>query len=266
MSPTQSDETSWAGDEIATGPEITIFSAPKAFVGAAETSQRNAVWSWKQLGPDVEVLLIGDEDGGVSRELDGHAARRSPACVPPNDVFRAGQSTRASAACSSIRTRVRPDSCTRSRSRDWSDRFLMVGQRWILPRPPRQLGGDWWGHTRERASAGKLDSPLIDYFAFLTGRTRTSLVRIGRPATTPAGPHPLTDPGRRRLKSIVALHQRHTYCSTGERSTCGPRTQNADLIGDRRKLFTIGHGTDQLTARESNRPRRSTMARLSTGR
>jgi hypothetical protein len=42
---------------------ITLFSAPKAFTDPATAlSQRNAISSWKQLA-DVEVLLLGQEDG-----------------------------------------------------------------------------------------------------------------------------------------------------------------------------------------------------------
>ena len=61
-------------------PTLTIFAAPKAFVGAAATSQHNAVWSWTQLGPDVEVILLGEEDGiaEASRELGArHVAHLS---------------------------------------------------------------------------------------------------------------------------------------------------------------------------------------------
>ena len=52
-------------------PTLTIFAAPKAFVGAAATNQHNAVLSWTQLGPNVEVILIGDEEGiaEATREL-----------------------------------------------------------------------------------------------------------------------------------------------------------------------------------------------------
>ncbi len=43
---------------------ITIFTAPKAFSDPhINIIQRNAVRSWKMLGPDAEILLIGDESG-----------------------------------------------------------------------------------------------------------------------------------------------------------------------------------------------------------
>lgn len=44
--------------------QITIFTAPKGFSDPhINIIQRNAIQSWKALGPRVEVLLIGDETG-----------------------------------------------------------------------------------------------------------------------------------------------------------------------------------------------------------
>lgn len=51
---------------------ITLFSAPKPFNDShVATIQRNAIQSWKLL-PNVDVLLLGDEDGlaEAARELD----------------------------------------------------------------------------------------------------------------------------------------------------------------------------------------------------
>jgi hypothetical protein len=43
---------------------LAIFTAPKPFTDAhISTIQRNAISSWLALGPDVEVLLLGDEPG-----------------------------------------------------------------------------------------------------------------------------------------------------------------------------------------------------------
>ena len=52
-------------DAVATEapPLITVFSIPKPFQGHTGLIQRNAVKSWKNLGPDVDVILIGDEKG-----------------------------------------------------------------------------------------------------------------------------------------------------------------------------------------------------------
>ena len=43
---------------------LTVFSAPKPFTNPhINTIQRNAIQSWQHLGPEVEVFLVGQEDG-----------------------------------------------------------------------------------------------------------------------------------------------------------------------------------------------------------
>jgi len=42
---------------------ITLFAIPKAFTGESIRIQRNAIESWMQLSPAVDVLLLGDETG-----------------------------------------------------------------------------------------------------------------------------------------------------------------------------------------------------------
>lgn len=53
-------------------PLVTIFSLPKPFGRDTDLIQRNAINSWKQLCPEVDVLLIGDENGiaETAKELD----------------------------------------------------------------------------------------------------------------------------------------------------------------------------------------------------
>jgi len=46
-------------------PCATIFTLPKPFTGDAHQIQQNAIGSWAILGPDIEVILIGDESGIV---------------------------------------------------------------------------------------------------------------------------------------------------------------------------------------------------------
>lgn len=42
---------------------ITIFTIPKPFCGHIGIIQRNAIKSWLALGPTIEILLMGDEEG-----------------------------------------------------------------------------------------------------------------------------------------------------------------------------------------------------------
>ena len=49
---------------------ITAFTAPKPFTNPhIATIQRNAIQSWIHLGSEVEVLLMGDEEG-MAEDID----------------------------------------------------------------------------------------------------------------------------------------------------------------------------------------------------
>lgn len=43
--------------------KLTLFTVPKPFGGATDVIQRNAIESWKQLAPAMDVLVLGDEPG-----------------------------------------------------------------------------------------------------------------------------------------------------------------------------------------------------------
>ena len=51
---------------------LTFFSTAKPFRGHIDVIQRNALRSWQQVDPDVEILLIGDDGGAeqACRELN----------------------------------------------------------------------------------------------------------------------------------------------------------------------------------------------------
>ncbi len=268
-------------------PSLTIFSAPKAFADAAAISQRNAVWSWTQLGPEVEVILIGDEEGieETARSLGTrHVAdvARSPAGVPLlSDVFRVGQEHARTPSCMFLNVDIvlGPDVLDAVKATAaWSNRFLMVGQRWDTPIEGLldDLGPDWWQKTRRHAlEDGRLDSFLwIDYFAFPTGQyPNLPPFVIGRPGYdnwlvwhTRARSIPVVDASN----AVVVVHQRHTYAEYGgskKHVWTEDAETNADLIGDRRKLFTIGHATHRLDVARHVEPARGpkyTLARVYT--
>lgn len=60
-------------DSPACRPRITLFTVPKPFGNDPHTDliQRNAIRSWLQLAPAIEVVLLGDEEGiaDVAAEL-----------------------------------------------------------------------------------------------------------------------------------------------------------------------------------------------------
>jgi hypothetical protein len=50
---------------------LTLFTIPKPFAGAAAVAQLNALRSWRALGPEVDIVVFGDEDGvaAAAREV-----------------------------------------------------------------------------------------------------------------------------------------------------------------------------------------------------
>jgi hypothetical protein len=77
---------------------LTFFCIPKAFQGHFGVIQRNALASWRALGPSCEVLVFGDEEG-ADAAAEAAGARHLPAIgrnefgTPLlDDVFRQAQS------------------------------------------------------------------------------------------------------------------------------------------------------------------------------
>src|SRR6266436_5996627 len=44
---------------------LTIFTTAKPFRGHIGVIQRNALQSWKALYPDIEIILLGDDEGAA---------------------------------------------------------------------------------------------------------------------------------------------------------------------------------------------------------
>ena len=42
---------------------LTLFTIPRSFDDQWTVIQKNAIDSWQQLGPSVEIILIGDDEG-----------------------------------------------------------------------------------------------------------------------------------------------------------------------------------------------------------
>lgn len=158
---------------------ITIFTAPKAFTDPhINIIQRNAIQSWKNLGPRVEVFLIGDEEGMGEAAID-LGVRQLP------DVVRNDLGT---PLVSSIFTLVREassheimiylnaDIILLPESLEIVDavqkqvkNFLLVGRCWDLDIENEiDFSGDWIKDIEQKLSeAVKLrGETAIDYFIF----------------------------------------------------------------------------------------------------
>ena len=150
--------------------QLTIFTAPKPFTNPhIAMIQRNAIRSWLELGPQVEVLLIGEEAG-----LAETAAEFGIRCLP--EVERNAQGT---PLVSSIFDLARRDSASpllayvnadilllpdfleaACQVAALSRGFLVVGQRWDLDvRQPVDFSPGWQADLAARLDQAGQPAP-----------------------------------------------------------------------------------------------------------
>ena len=161
---------------------VTFLTIPKPFRGHIALTQRNALESWTRLGPDVEVIVFGAEEGTAEacRELGlRHASQiecNEFGTPLLNYAFNQAQAiARHDWLCYANCDIVLTPDFTRAfeRLKAWHDSFLMVGQRTDIditaPLDFSQV--DWERSLRELASARGNRRPLdwIDYFLFRRG-------------------------------------------------------------------------------------------------
>ena len=162
---------------------ITIFSAPKPFVDEhISLIQRNAVQSWKALGEEVEVFLLGDEPGlrQAASELGVPllpVRSRAPSGAPLiNELFQIARE----AATHSMLCYLNADilllddflPAVRSVENAFP-KFLIVGNRWDIEIHEELKVREGWVEDLRRIQKtnGKLHPPMgSDYFVFRQGQ------------------------------------------------------------------------------------------------
>ncbi|MBP7227821.1 MAG: hypothetical protein KA988_01805 [Longilinea sp.] len=160
-------------------PLLTIFTAPKPFVNPhIVTIQRNAIASWKALGPMVSILLIGDEPGIQAAAADFGAdwvaqVRRNSQGTPfIPALFEAARQRSAAPLLAYVNADIllMPDFVAAAeRLAAQLAQFLLVGQRWDLDvRQPLDFSGQWQTALRQRVAAEGRLHPRggSDYFVF----------------------------------------------------------------------------------------------------
>ncbi len=249
-------------------PLITLFTAPKPFKNPhIDLIQRNALRNWLALGEDVEVVVIGNEDGieEVCHELGvlhipnvdcnemgtplissifslGRQANDSPFLVYVNaDILFLPELVDA--------VRVLADEQTA---------FLGVGQRYDLDvTSTLNYSGDWADELRQRAqNVGKLHGQTgSDYFVFprncfkdipdfAVGRAGWDNWMIFRARWQGWPVIDMTD-------VVTIIHQNHDYAHLpgGIVHFHQPETAvNVRIGGGRRTIFTLADVTHRLSA------------------
>ena len=249
---------------------ITIFSTPKPFQGHISVIQRNALKSWTQLHPDMEVILFGDDEGAADacRELglrhEPHVERGSSGMKRIDYIFRKAQAiARHDLVCHVNCDIVLMDDFIRAAERVKAEypRFLMVGRRWDTAITERVDFSDanWRQKVRSLAAAAnhQRDGWWIDYFLFSRGLYGTEMpafvigtVRWDNWLVWKA--LDLNLPVVDASEAVLAVHQNHDYSYNPEGKKGvweGVESQrNLALAGGTGRMRTIWHATRRLTA------------------
>ncbi len=159
-------------------PLLTLFSAPKPFTRPhVITIQRNAIRSWALL-PDVEVFLLGDEEGIAEAAHDlgvGHLA--GVACTPggiplvSSMIHLARQVGQGDLLCILNADVILLPDFLQAIRQVWPrlGPFVLVGRRWDVDIPhPLEFSSGWAERLREHvARHGELHRPAgSDFFVF----------------------------------------------------------------------------------------------------
>ena len=237
---------------------LTLFTVPKPFEGEIAVLQRNAIRSWRELGEEVQVLLLGEEAGiaEAARDLGVTyipVSDRTPGGAPLlSRVFaRARQEAR-----HPILGYVNADIILLDdfrfgvqRVARSMDRFLIVGRRWDLGGSGvMRFGPRWEEEVRERVRReARLHPPTgSDYFVFpsvLFGEIPPfALGRSGWDNWMIFRARQMRIPVVDASGAITAVHQDHDYSHLpgGNPHHRHPESlRNMELAGGRETVFRL---------------------------
>jgi hypothetical protein len=254
---------------------LTLFTIPKGFVEEhVSLIQRNALASWRALGADVEVFVMGD-DPGVAEQAAAHGAthvgdpQKNEFGTPLLDWAFGEAAARGSGELlcyANADIILLPDFLTAARRLPRAP-YLAIGQRWncdvLEPIDFEHDGAAFlsWARTHGTLDQGRGS----DYFLFPRS-TDFGLppFAVGRPAwdnwmmgrALELG-MPLID----ITETVTAVHQNHDYGHVKQRSGAdweGPEADRNRELGGwlERYLHTPANATRRLT-REGLLPTRS---------
>jgi len=245
---------------------LTLFTAPKPFVGHIGIIQTNALRSWKRLGSEVDILILGDEPGMATAAVDlgvTHldSVERSESGAPRlRSAFAAARrASRQPYLCYlNADILLLPDFLQAvERVARRLPYFLLLGQRWDLDITRRlSFEADWEPRLRQELSRfGRLHRPIgSDYFVFAadTYEDVPDFV-IGRSGWDN---WMIFDARRRRIPvvdathAVTVVHQNHDYghLPGGRPHHRHPESlRNLELAGGREVIFRLEDADWRLT-------------------
>lgn len=242
-------------------PSLTLFSIPKPFIDDSERIQRNALFSWLQMG-NVQIVLVGDDQG-----IEGVARQYQVEHIPDvacnefgtpflNSAFKLVKAkAEAPVLCYTNADIIFLGSLPEIIEQVPCKQFLMIGRRtnlavdWHL-----EDTEGWLGRLRrETVNHGELDIPYaLDYFVFPADSPLCELPPfvVGRPYWDNwlvFRARQLGIPVIDATCAIQAVHQAHGYGHVPVRS--GPRWEgpeadwNRQCFGEVKDVLTICDAT-----------------------
>ena len=247
---------------------LTLFSIPKPFTGTIGELQRNAMRSWRALGPEVEVVLVGDEDGTAEAAVElgvGHVpgvATNDRGTPRLDDAFARVEEV----ATQPLRCFVNADIVLLddflpavAAAAAFAPRMLMVGTTLdlVLDAGFEAESEDARAELRRRAldSGRSRGATAIDYFAFtpglfdplppfVVGRARFDNWLVWRARQRGV----VVDASA----AVVAVHQHHDYAHVvggQDEAHFGDEAEaNYALTGGSSTIYTINDASHRLTA------------------
>lgn len=238
---------------------ITIFITPKGFDrDHIAMIQRNAIRSWKALGSDVDILLIGD-DPGVEENAAALGVRyikevkRNASGTPMLDgIFRLARENSDSPLLAYVNADIilKPDFVEVSRKiYEQEKKFLLVGQRWDLDvRNDLQFPDGWETEFDKDLKARGRRHPAggSDYFVYpRTVFQEIPAFAIGRSGWDNWMFYKARREGWKLIncsKVINIIHQDHDYAHlpNGLPHYRQPESaENVKAAGGKRTIFTL---------------------------
>lgn len=239
--------------------QLTLFTAPKPFTNPhIALIQRNAIRSWLQLGSEVEVLLLGDEEG-MAEEAEKLGVRqikdiqRNTSGTPLiSSLFATARAQNDSPLLAYVNADILlfPGFLlSAQKTLAQTSHFLMVGQRWDLEvTREMDFSADWQEKLKQEcAEKGKLHKPMgSDYFVYPRACFQTIPdFAIGRAGWDNWMIYQSRLQGWKTIDAsaeIQIVHQNHDYSHLpgGQAHYHLPETdENIRLAGGRRTIFTL---------------------------